>query len=56
LEGGFAMFHQTAMGKKFFEHDVPQLVRQLTRIASALEKNNELKAEELAMQKQKNEE
>jgi hypothetical protein len=28
------------MGKKFYQHDVPELVRQLTRIADSLEKSN----------------
>jgi len=32
-----ADFHNTIMGKKFYQHDVPELVQQLTRIADALQ-------------------
>lgn len=32
-----ADFHNTVMGKKFYQHDVPELVQQLTRIADALQ-------------------
>jgi hypothetical protein len=31
-------FHQTAMGRDFFDRTVPALVEQLTRIADLLEK------------------
>ena len=31
-------FHDTVMGRRFFEHTVPELVRQLARIADLLEK------------------
>jgi hypothetical protein len=30
-------FYQTGTGRKFFEHDFPELVIQLERIADALE-------------------
>lgn len=30
-------FHQTRMGQKFYEHDVPTLINLLKRIAIALE-------------------
>lgn len=30
-------FYRTVMGRKFFERDVPELVRHLARIADALE-------------------
>ncbi len=40
-------FFQTVMGKKHYEHDVPEIARQLKRIADALEKQNELKEKEL---------
>jgi hypothetical protein len=33
-------FFQTMMGKKFFEADVPRLVKALERIAEALEEKN----------------
>ncbi len=32
-----ADFHNTVMGKKFYQHDVPELIHQLTRIADALQ-------------------
>ena len=31
-------FHDTVMGRRFFEHTVPELVRQLARIADLLER------------------
>ena len=31
-------FHDTVMGHRFYEHTVPELVRQLARIADLLEK------------------
>ena len=31
-------FHDTVMGRRFYEHTVPELVRQLTRINDLLEK------------------
>ncbi len=30
-------FFQTGMGKRFYEHTVPELVRQLTRLNDVLE-------------------
>jgi hypothetical protein len=30
-------FWRTGMGHKFFEHTLPELVRQITRVADALE-------------------
>jgi hypothetical protein len=35
------------MGRKYYEHDVPEITNQLKRIADALEKQNELKEKEL---------
>lgn len=35
-------FFQSVMGHKFYEADVPHLIRALERIATALEKQNEL--------------
>jgi hypothetical protein len=32
--------HETSMGRRFFEHDFPEMVKQLKRIADALEKTN----------------
>ena len=34
---GDVEFHQTRMGRTFYEHTMPELARQLARIASALE-------------------
>ena len=31
-------FHDTVMGRRFIEHTVPELVRQLTRLNDLLEK------------------
>lgn len=36
-------FHETILGKRFFEHQLPNLIRQLSRIADALEEQNENK-------------
>lgn len=33
-----APFHQTRMGQRFYEHTVPELVRQLTRLNDLLER------------------
>jgi len=33
-------FHETGYGRKFFEADLPRLVRALERIATQLEANN----------------
>lgn len=37
-----AEFHETGYGRKFLEHDFPELVRQLERIANVLEKLNKI--------------
>ena len=42
-----AEFFLTGMGKKFYESSVPRIAEALERIAKALEKQNELKEEEL---------
>lgn len=34
-------FFQTIMGRKFYDSDVPSILRALERIASALERNGE---------------
>lgn len=33
--------HETIMGRKLIEHTLPEMVRQLERVANGLEKNNE---------------
>ena len=39
-------FYETPMGRKFFESQVPKMIKALERIADALEKSNELKEKE----------
>ena len=41
-------FFQTVLGRKHYEQDMPEIARQLKRIADALEKQNELKEKELS--------
>ncbi len=36
-------FHETGYGKRFFERDLPALIKNLERIAVALEKLNDRK-------------
>ena len=31
-------FHATVMGRRYYEHTAPEFVRQLTRVADALER------------------
>lgn len=33
-------FHETGYGRDFFSHQLPQLIKQLTRVADALEEQN----------------
>lgn len=40
-----AQFHETEYGRRFFGKQLPDLIKQLTRIANALEKQNEKKEE-----------
>ena len=35
-------FHQTNMGHKFFQHDVPALIKALNKIAEQLEITNNI--------------
>ncbi len=39
-------FHETGLGRRFFESQLPKLIKELGRIADALEKQNELKEKE----------
>lgn len=39
-------FHETVYGKRFFDSQLPKLIKTLERIADALEKQNELKEKE----------
>lgn len=36
-----AAFHETVLGRRFFESQLPKLIKELGRIADALEKQNE---------------
>ena len=36
--------HNTLMGRKLIEHDIPEIARQLKRIADKLDKEEELKS------------
>ena len=38
-------FHTTVYGKRFFEVQLPKIINELSRIADALEKQNEMKKE-----------
>lgn len=38
-----AQFHETMYGKRFFDSQLPALIKQLTRIADALENKNKEK-------------
>ena len=40
-----AQFHETMYGKRFFDSQLPKLIKSLERIADALEKQNENKQE-----------
>ena len=35
-------FHETGYGKKFFQKQLPDLIKAMERIANALEEQNEL--------------
>lgn len=39
-------FHETTYGKRFFDSQLPKLIKSLERIADALEKQNQIKQEE----------
>ena len=41
-----AAFHETQYGKRFFDSQLPKLIKSLERIADALEKQNENKNKE----------
>ena len=46
-------FFQTPMGRRFYEHTVPELVRQITRVADALEALIALEAKRALRRKEK---
>ena len=35
-------FYQTGMGRKFFDSDLPELIKAIDRLAEAIEKSNAL--------------
>lgn len=39
-------FHETGYGRAFFQHQLPELIKSINRMASALELQNELIAKE----------
>jgi hypothetical protein len=43
--------HQTTLGRKFFEQDIPRMVKALERIADALEKNTKLEESRFKQEK-----
>lgn len=40
-------FHLTGLGRKFYEHDIPEIASQLKSIAHGIEESNKLKQREL---------
>lgn len=48
-----AAFHETQYGKRFFDSQLPRLIKSLERIANALEKQNENKEKENKEKKEK---
>lgn len=46
-------FHETVYGKRFFEKQLPDLIRALTRLAVALEKQNEFEVREETVNNEK---
>jgi hypothetical protein len=55
VQGGNNMteFFQTIMGKKFYERTVPEIAKQLSRIADELELANKLKQVEMEREQKK---
>jgi len=35
-------FFQTMMGRKYYEHDLPEQIKAMNRLAKAIEKQNKL--------------
>lgn len=46
-------FHETIMGHRFFEHQLPQLIKALNRCADAMEKANQISEAKDAEAKEK---
>ncbi len=47
-------FFQTGYGRRFFESQLPELIKAINRLADAVEKQNTIKEEEKASDKEKN--
>lgn len=45
-------FHESVRGARFFDHDVPKLIKSITRLADAIEESNRLQQEALAIAKE----
>ena len=41
-------FHETVMGQRFFQGQLPKLIKALEKIGAELERANDLKEKELA--------
>ena len=49
-----ADFHKTMMGKKFYETDLPTLIKSITRLSEALETQNVINEKLLKESKREN--
>ncbi len=48
-------FHETVRGARFFDHDIPALIKAMNRLADELEKNRKLEEEKRKKEKEKSE-
>ena len=46
-------FFQTGYGRRFFESQLPELIKAINRLADAVDKQNEVKEEGKASEKEK---
>ena len=46
VEHSGPQFFETGYGKRFFESQLPELIKSINRLADAIEEQNELKEEE----------
>lgn len=46
-------FHETVMGKRYYEATLPRQIEAMNRLATAIERQNELKEQELKLQQEK---
>jgi hypothetical protein len=51
-----AQLHETGYGRKFFDRDLPNLIKALNKIGDELERANNLKEQELSKNTKKEEE